>query len=130
MAENMGKSAPGCSCAGAPVLIFACSGAADVGKIADEAARRLSADGVGRMFCLAGIGGRVPGMLASTESAAAILVIDGCPIECGKRSLQNAGFTRFQHLELSKLGLQRGHAPVTESNIAAVVGAARACLAS
>jgi uncharacterized metal-binding protein len=31
-----------CACNAAPTLIFACSGAADVGAIADQAARQLS----------------------------------------------------------------------------------------
>jgi len=109
-------------------LLFACSGAADVGKIADQAARQLGADGVGRMFCLAGIGGRVPGMLASAEAAAALVVIDGCPLVCGKRTLENAGFSRFHHIELSKLGMERGKTPCTEAAVAAVVAAARAQL--
>jgi hypothetical protein len=61
-----------CACSAAPKLIFACSGAADVGAIADQAARKLSKEGVGRMFCLAGVGGRVSGIVKTTESAAAI----------------------------------------------------------
>ncbi|MFH1550779.1 MAG: hypothetical protein ABIH04_09485 [Planctomycetota bacterium] len=32
-------------CSGAPRLIFACSGAADVGTIADQAARKLARKG-------------------------------------------------------------------------------------
>ena len=44
--------------------------AADVGKIADLAARELTADGAGKMFCLAGIGGRVSGIMATTAAAA------------------------------------------------------------
>ena len=31
-----------CSCSGGPKLIFACSGVADVGEIADKAARKLT----------------------------------------------------------------------------------------
>ncbi len=37
-------------------LIFACSGAADVGGIADLAARTLHAEGSGKIYCLAGVG--------------------------------------------------------------------------
>ncbi|MEK7995130.1 MAG: putative zinc-binding protein, partial [Planctomycetota bacterium] len=40
-------------CSGGPKLIFACSGAADVGEIADRAARRMTRNGSGSMFCLA-----------------------------------------------------------------------------
>jgi uncharacterized metal-binding protein len=46
-----------CECSAAPKLIFACSGAADVGAIADRVARQLAHQGVGNIFCLAGIAG-------------------------------------------------------------------------
>ncbi|MBF0245437.1 MAG: zinc-binding protein, partial [Planctomycetes bacterium] len=55
-----------CACSTAPTLIFACSGAADVGAVTDLAARRLTKEGAGKMFCLAGIGGKVEGFLANT----------------------------------------------------------------
>lgn len=42
-----------------PTLIFACSGAADLGGVSDQAARKLSAEGTGKMFCLAAIGGGI-----------------------------------------------------------------------
>ena len=71
-------------CCAAPTLIFACSGAADVGAIADRAARKLTANGAGKMYCLAGIGGRVAGILKTTEEAEKILAIDGCPLDCTK----------------------------------------------
>src|SRR5512133_4161781 len=97
-----------CACGGAPKLIFACSGAADVGALADQAARKLTKDGAGKMFCLAGIGGRVSGIMATTEAASKILAIDGCPLNCARHSLEQAGFTTFEHLQLSDLGLVKG----------------------
>ena len=60
-----------------------------------RAARKLSAEGAGKMFCLAGVGGRVSGIVASTEAAAAILAIDGCPLDCTRKTLEEAGFTNF-----------------------------------
>ncbi len=111
-------------CSAAPTLIFACSGAADVGAIADRAARKLTADGAGKMYCLAGIGGRVPGILKTTEEAERILAIDGCPLDCTKLSLEEAGFTEFQHMKVKDLGLEKGQSPATDENIATVVQAA------
>jgi len=110
-----------CSCSGGPKLIFACSGAADVGEITDKAARKLTKDGVGRMFCTAGIGGRISGIVKTTESADRILVVDGCPLNCVKSSLEQAGFNKFRHLQLADLGLEKCSSPVTEENIARVV---------
>ena len=110
-------------CCAAPTLIFACSGAADVGAIADRAARKLTADGAGKMYCLAGIGGRVPGILNTTEEAEKILAIDGCPLDCTKLSLEEAGFTEFEYMRVTDLGLEKGKSPATDENIATVVQA-------
>jgi len=116
-----------CACGAAPKLIFACSGAADVGAIADQAARKLTKDGAGKMFCLAGIGGRVSGIMATTESAAKILAIDGCPLNCVKNSLEQAGFKTYEHLQLADLSMEKGKTPPTPEVIAkaAAAGAAK-----
>jgi uncharacterized metal-binding protein len=112
------------ACSVAPKLIFACSGAADVGAIADQAARKLTREGAGKMFCLAGIGGRVSGILKTTEAAAKVLAIDGCPLSCAKLCLEEAGFTDFDHVQLADLQLEKGASPVTDGNVAKVCGAA------
>jgi len=108
-------------CAGGPMLIFACSGAADVGEIADRAARELTKNGLGKMFCLAGVGGRVAGIMKKTGEASNILAIDGCDLDCTKKCLEQAGFTRFKHLLITDLGMEKGQTPPTEENIVKVV---------
>ncbi len=117
-----------CACGTAPELIFACSGAADVGAVSDQAARQLTKDGVGKMFCLAGIGGRVSGIIATTESAAKILAIDGCPLDCVKKSLELAGFKKYEHLQLADLGMEKGKTALSPETIAKVVAAGAAKL--
>ncbi len=117
-----------CMCSGGPKLIFACSGAADVGAIADQAARKMTKKGVGKMFCLAGIGARIDGIMKTTESASSILAIDGCPLNCVKGCLEKAGFSSFKHLQLADLGLEKGKSPVTEENIGKVVTKSKAML--
>jgi uncharacterized metal-binding protein len=111
-------------CEGGPTLIFACSGAADVGEISDLAARQLTKKGVGKMFCLAGIGGRVKGIMQTTENAAHILAIDGCSLDCVKLCLEEAGFTEFDQMRVTDLDLEKGKSPATDENIARVVEAA------
>ena len=120
---------PNCACGGAPKLIFPCSGGSDVGALADLAARQMTRDGSGKMYCLAGVGGRVSGILASTESAAKILAIDGCALNCAKKSLELAGFVNVEHLGLADLGFQKGLSPATPENIAKVAQAAAPKLA-
>lgn len=111
-------------CCAAPTLIFACSGAADVGAISDGAARKLTAEGAGKMYCLAGIGGRVPGIIKTAQEAEKILAIDGCPLDCTKLSLEEAGITEFEHIKVTDLGLEKGKSPATDENIVTVVNAA------
>lgn len=113
-----------CACGTAPKLIFACSGAADVGAIADQAARKLNKNGTGKMFCTAGLGGRVPGILATTGAAAKILAIDGCPLNCVKLSLENAGFSAFEHLQLADLGMKKGATEVSSENVEKIMAVA------
>ncbi|MFW5893743.1 MAG: putative zinc-binding protein [Verrucomicrobiota bacterium] len=108
----------GCACSGASTLIFACSGAADVGAVADQAARKMTMDGAGSMFCLAGVGGRVSGIMKTTEAAKGVLAIDGCPLNCVKNCLEQAGFTEYSHLQLADLGMEKGKTPLSEENIA------------
>ena len=119
------QSSCGCSCSAGPKLIFSCSGAADVGELADQTARKLSRDGLGKIFCLAGIGGRVSGIMKSTEAAASILAIDGCALDCTKKSLEEAGITRFNHLRLTDLGFEKGNSDVNPGTIAQVIDKAK-----
>ncbi len=119
-----------CGCSGGAKLVFACSGAADVGEIADRAARKLSRDGTGRMFCMAGLGGRIGGILRTTEAADSILAIDGCPLNCVKSSLEQAGFKTFKHLQLADLGLEKCQSPMTEENVNRVAVRAKEMICS
>ena len=113
-----------CQCSTAPKLIFPCSGASDVGEISDRAARRLTKEGKGKMYCLAGVGGRVPDILASIPLAQKILVIDGCAAECAKHTLLEAGFKSFEHLQLTSVGLEKGQSAPTFENIQTAVNKA------
>lgn len=115
-------------CGAAAKVIFACSGAADVGRISDLAARRLSEEGAGKMSCLAGVGGRVKVIMETTLAAQTVLAIDGCPLHCARNTLEQAGFKKFEHLCLSDLGMAKAKTPVTEEAVAKVVSQGKARL--
>ena len=117
------------ACSGGPKLIFACSGAADVGEIADRAARRMTRNGSGNMFCLAGIGGKVAGIIQKTQAASKILALDGCELDCVKNCLQQAGFQEFNHLRVTDLGMKKGQAAVNDENVVKVAQHGTALLA-
>jgi uncharacterized metal-binding protein len=126
----MNSNSPQCECSTAPKLIFACSGASDTGETTDRAARALTKEGLGKMYCLAGLGGQVQGIICNTQSAAKILAIDGCPTECAKKTLEVAGFSLFEHIQLADIGLQKGSSPATAENIQTVVARAKDLLGS
>lgn len=114
----------GQGCSGGPKLIFSCSGAADTGEIADRSARLLTKEGAGKMYCLAGVGGRVPDIMDMTRSASLILAIDGCDKDCVKHCLQEAGFTGFEQLRVTDLGMPKGQSTATDERIRTVANRA------
>jgi len=124
------KTQCGCACGQAPKLIFSCSGGADVGEISDQAARKLTREGKGKLFCLAGIGGRVSGIVKNTEAAQLIVAVDGCPLDCARKTLEEAGFSGFQHVRVTDLGLAKGESPCTDDRRDLVAGHIETLLAS
>ena len=110
-------------------IVYACSGCSDAGEIADRVARQLTREGVAQMSCLAGIGGRVNSLVSTAEKAERILVVDGCPLNCARHTLELAGFKNFDPLGLNEIGLRKGSCPVTEEHITAGVEAAKRVIA-
>ena len=106
-----------CEAKGGLKLIFSCSGASEVGEITDRAARKLTKDNIGKMFCLAGLGGKVSGIVRTTEAARKIVAIDGCPLSCAKKTLENSGITQFTHLPISEIGVNRSDAKIDDETI-------------
>jgi uncharacterized metal-binding protein len=115
-AKTTGTTPPAC-CAGAPKLVFPCSGSSDVGGMADQAARKMTIDGTGKMYCLAGVGARIPSFVESTKAATKVLVIDGCPQECARKMMELAGVKGFVHLKLAEMGFTKGATRVTPALI-------------
>ena len=100
-----------CTCGGKNVLIFSCSGAADVGALSDQVARKLSKDGKGKMYCMAAVGAGISEKIAPIKTAATV-TIDGCPSLCAKKVLENAGFTPKSYM-LEDFGYKKGKTEVT-----------------
>ena len=119
----------GCSCGQPTVLIYACSGAANTGEISDLAARKLTKEGVGKMFCLAGLGGKVDLIIKQAEAADVNIVIDGCSLDCAAKSFENVGITDFIHLRVTDLGIEKNKSEVNDENVDIVVNHVKKILA-
>jgi uncharacterized metal-binding protein len=104
-------------CGGGTKLIYACSGAADVGEIADRVTRKLRSEGNLRMTCLAGIGAGLSGYVQSAKGADENITIDGCPVACAKKTLEKIGVTPTSYI-LTDMGLVKGESPVSEIIVA------------
>ena len=109
-------SAKDCMCQEAGLLVFPCSGSSDVGELSDRVGRTIAKCGQAKMFCLAGIGAHIPGMIESAKAAKKIISIDGCPVSCAKKTLEHAGFTA-QAYNLKDLGFEKGKTKVDEDSI-------------
>ena len=90
-------------------LVFACAGASNVGQTTNEAAKQLEIDGVARYFCLAGIGGKISGMIESTKAAGRIIALDGCNVACAQKTLENEGLKPTVYLQVTELGIKKEH---------------------
>lgn len=118
-----------CCCGSGPKLIFSCSGAADVGGIADAAARKLTREGAGKMFCTTGIGGDVETVTKFAKTAARIVALNGCALNCTTQCLKKAGFENFEEVQLGALGMEKGKSPANDENIERAAEAVRQKLA-
>jgi uncharacterized metal-binding protein len=98
-----------CLCEPTEILIFPCSGGSNVGQIANQAGVRLTQNGIGRFFCLAGIGGHISGMIESTKAGKMIVAIDGCPVACAKKTLEHVGFYIDEYVQVTEMGIEKNH---------------------
>jgi uncharacterized metal-binding protein len=98
-----------CLCEPSEILIFPCSGGSNVGQIANQAGVKLTQEGMGRFFCLAGIGAHVSGMVESTKVGKVLIAIDGCPVACAKKTLEHAGFNIDEYVQVTDLEIEKNH---------------------
>ena len=111
------------------VLIYACSGGANVAEISDKAARELMFAGCGTMFCLAGLGADIPGMVQTARDADVNLLIDGCPMECAKKTFDRHGIANYRQIKVTDLGIEKVKGVrCTEGQVNVVVAKARETL--
>jgi len=101
------SSSEKCSCEPSEVLLFPCSGGSNCGQIAHHAAVELHNADRGKLFCLAGIGGHVKGLIESTKAAKVLAAIDGCPLCCAKKTLEHAELPPQIHLVVTELGIEK-----------------------
>jgi len=111
----------GCSCGGdcETNLIYACSGAANTGLLADQVMRSLNREKVGDSTCLAAMGADLSGFLQSARSATRNIVLDGCKVSCGAKIFEKNGIP-FKHFIMTEFDVEKGKTAITGDLIEAV----------
>lgn len=120
-----------CCAPGGTAMLLACSGGSNVGQLANQACVELTQEGAGKMFCLAGIGGRLSGFVQSAKDVPQLVVIDGCEVGCAKAIFQEAGVPLRNYLVLTELGIAKNKDfNLNQTELATVKAAARQILAA
>jgi uncharacterized metal-binding protein len=102
-----------CNCgSGGTTLLYACSGAANTGYLADQVARGLAREGSGKITCLAALGAELSGFIESAKCAAQNVVIDGCPVGCGKQIFERMRLS-YTHFITTDFGVEKGKTEIT-----------------
>ena len=103
-------------------LVYACSGAANTGYLADQVARRLSLQGQAKMTCLAGVGAALDGYLKAAVHSEVNLVLDGCPTACGRKIFERNNLPCTSVI-LTDFGVEKGVTLIDECVIGNVADA-------
>jgi uncharacterized metal-binding protein len=98
-----------CECKAEDIILLPCSGGSNCGQIANQAAVSLDTLGVGRIYCLAGIGAHIDGMVESARVAKRLVALDGCQVACAKKTIEHAGLTVTDWICVTDEGINKSH---------------------
>ncbi|MDD1711698.1 MAG: putative zinc-binding protein [Methanoregulaceae archaeon] len=117
---------PTCSCgANEPKrIIFPCAGQANTGQLTNLAAIQLTEEGYGSIACVALLATGAEGLIDSAQNADEVLILDGCPMQCGKKIADARGVPSAQYLVVTELGITKGPSKsYTEDDVETIVSA-------
>jgi len=101
-------------------IIFSCSCGSDVGELADKATRKLAKTGKAKMGALASIGAKIQPVIDKTKLEKRVIALDGCPVCCAKKILENAGI-KVESVNMKDFGFEKGKTVVNEESVDNVI---------
>jgi len=111
-----------CLCKAEEIILLPCSGGSNCGQIANQVAVKLDEEGVGKIYCLAGIGAHIKGMVESAKSAKRIVALDGCEVACSKKTIEHAGLLVTDWVCVTQEGIEKAHRfNITPGEIALII---------
>jgi uncharacterized metal-binding protein len=116
-----------CGAEGKTRIIYSCSGiGSNVGQLANAAACQLASEGYGGGSCLAGVGGGIEKLVGAGKAADERIVIDGCPVACAKKIMDDKGLTIDHYVMITELGIVKTPGPIFNKNdVKTVIAAVR-----
>jgi len=116
---------PGVPEGGKKRVLFPCAGASNTGQISNSAAVQLALEGYGILACTAGVPVRAPSTMKKVDDAEYIVAIDGCPVGCAGKLLEEQGVRVDRHIVVTELGIEKtGDLVIDEEDVETVVSAA------
>jgi uncharacterized metal-binding protein len=107
--------------------LFVCfGGMSNVGVLTGLAglqAVRQVEPGKAGIFCLGGLPTQSPSVLDKTRAVKRIITVDGCPLNCARKIVEQAGFTPARRINLVEdCGIKKGPpSEYTDAELQAVV---------
>ena len=49
-------------------------------------------------------------MIASVKGADKVVILDGCPVACAKKTVDAAGIADYEYLVVTEMGIEKQHA--------------------
>jgi len=104
--EVQGDASLSCECTAEEITFLPCAGGSNCGQITNQVAVKLDEEGVGHIYCLAGIAAHVEGMV---ESARGLVALDGCQVACAKKAIEHAGLKVTDWICVTEEGVAKNH---------------------
>ena len=86
-------------------LVYACSGASNLGQLTNEIAVRLDREGLAEMSCAEAVGIEARPPYEAALSGRSVVAISGCPLACARRLLAEHGVAVARSIQLENRGV-------------------------
>ena len=98
-----------CECRAEEITFLPCSGGSNCGQITNQVAITLDEEGVGHIYCLAGVAAHIDGMVESARGAKRLVALDGCQVACAKKTIEHAGLKVTDWVCVTEEGIAKNH---------------------
>lgn len=90
-------------------FLFLCHGSANVGQLANDAAREIFKEGKARIACIAAVGARNPDFIKPFRSGKVVYCVDGCQMRCASKTLEFGKIPIQGSMVVTDIGIEKNH---------------------